>query len=107
MAPYLLCVLGSGEGTLKEPVADVLKSGVVYQIKCPGCSASYVGETVRHLLHRYREHKVNKGPLRTHFQSCKADPGDEDIKVLTTSSNQEKLLILEALFIRDYIIIYT
>ena len=87
--------------SLKEPVTDVLKSGVVYQIKCPGCSASYVGETVRHLLHRYREHKVNKGPLRTHFQSCKADPGDEDIKVLTSSSNQEKLLILEALFIRD------
>ena len=86
---------------LKEPVSKLLKSGVVYHLTCPSCKASYVGETIRHLMHRFREHRVNTGPLRKHLETCNTDLEEDDVKVLTTSSNQEKLLILEALFIRE------
>jgi len=87
--------------SLKEPVTKLLKSGVVYHITCPRCQSSYVGETVRHLLHRFREHRVNRGPLKTHLENCNTDLDSEDIKILATSSNPERLLILEALFIKD------
>ena len=86
---------------LKEPVPSLLKSGVVYQLECPSCKAGYVGETLRHLTHRFREHRINEGPLRRHLKNCNTDLQIDNVKILATASNQEKLMTLEALFIRD------
>ena len=86
---------------LKENVSKMLKSGVVYNIICPGCEASFVGQTPRHLLHRFREHKNNPGPVNEHFVQCGESLEDENITILTVSSNEEKLMILEALFIKE------
>ena len=53
--------------SLKTPVVKEFKSCVVYQITCPSCLACYVGQTSRHLLTRFTEHKNNSGLLERHF----------------------------------------
>ena len=40
---------------VKDPVADVLRSRVVFKFVCAGCNAWYVGETCRHLSTSVRE----------------------------------------------------
>ena len=86
---------------LKEPVSKMLKSGVVYHIKCPGCETCYVGQTARHLLYRFREHVKNPGPLRDHFSTCGEVLLEENISILTGASDDERLMLFEALFIKE------
>ena len=51
--------------SLKPPVEKMLKSGLVYCLKCPRCSACYVGETSRHLKFCIREHIQRAGPMKS------------------------------------------
>ena len=83
---------------LKAPVPFMLTSNVVYQINCPGCQASYVGQTSRLLQSRFREHIGSKGLIKNHFDSCLKVPSKDDIKILGKQRG-DKLLTLEALFI--------
>ena len=47
----------------KHPIANGLKSFLVYKFTCPSCSSSYIGETCRHVKTRLEEHiKRNKKP---------------------------------------------
>lgn len=85
---------------LKTPVVDMLKSNVVYKITCPQCQLCYVGQTARHLVTRYKEHVSPRGLLRKHFDECNVDPSFDAVSVLGKASN-EKLLTLEALFIKE------
>ena len=88
--------------SLKEPVMKMLKSGVVYKIVCPSCSASYVGETTRHLQVRFKEHIQRAGPMKTHLSNCKTTLAEKDIDILQTTSRGEAfLLTLEALHQRE------
>ena len=89
--------------SLKPAVPKMLQSNVVYKIDCPGCDSSYVGQTVRHLQRRFREHIGNKGPMKSHFESCQINsPSDDIIKVLDRSSSLPRLLTLEALYIKQH-----
>ena len=84
--------------SLKPSVNKMLKSGLVYLITCPRCSACYVGETTRHLQTRTKEHIQKAGPMKTHLAECAATLSDEDVEILQTSSRGEAyLLTLEAL----------
>ena len=75
----------------------------VKRIDCPGCDSSYVGQTVRHLQRRFREHIGNKGPMKTHFQTCGIScPSNDIIKILDRNSSPPRLLTLEALYINEY-----
>ena len=57
--------------SLKPRVPFVLRSRIVYKIKCPHCEVSYVGMTTRHLLTRFREHKSrSSGTIKKHFTEC-------------------------------------
>ena len=47
--------------SLKPSVPGMLLSKVVYKLDCPGCNASYVGQTVRHAGRRLREHLRSRG----------------------------------------------
>ena len=45
--------------SLKDKIPKALKSGVVYSFKCRCCSASYVGQTTRHLHTRVSDNLVS------------------------------------------------
>ena len=87
--------------SLKPPVEKVLKSGIVYELQCPRCSACYVGQTGRHLQVRLREHLLRPGPMNTHLHQCSITTiTDEDVRILHTTTRDERyLLALEALHI--------
>lgn len=51
--------------SLKPPVEKMLKSGLVYCLTCPRCSACYVGETSRYLKFCIREHIQRAGPMKS------------------------------------------
>ena len=85
---------------LKTPVSDMLKSNVVYKIKCSQCQLCYVGQTARHLATRYKEHVSPRGLLRKHFDNCQITPSFDLVSILGRAKG-EKLLTLEALFITE------
>ena len=88
--------------SLKEPVEKFQKSGLVYQIKCPRCSACYVGQTGRHLQVRFKEHLSRKGPIKDHMTKCEGRISEESVNILgITSKGYDHLLTLEALWIRE------
>ena len=91
--------------SLKPPVPRMLLSNVVYQLTCPGCSASYVGMTTRHIQQRCREHLRNGGTMKAHFGTCttnSSEISEEKItKILDRSNSLSKLYALEALYISE------
>ena len=86
---------------LKTPVPRMLQSSVVYKITCPGCDASYVGQTQRTLSQRFREHARPRGLVGIHFKDCNITPSEEHVQILGKSYG-DKLLSLEALFINKF-----
>ena len=87
--------------TLKEKVPKMLKSDVVYQITCPVCKDSYVGQTERHMVTRFKEHIQRNGPVKEHIDRCDTDLSEEDIEIKMELMNKNKLLTYEALFIKQ------
>ena len=91
---------------LKPSIPKMFRSGNVYQIKCRGCDSFYVGQSVRHLQTRFREHINNKGPIKSHLnknEKCKKTIEDEDDIIILGSAkkSEQHLLTLEAIFIRE------
>ena len=87
--------------SLKPMIPYMFQSNVVYQIVCPGCNSSYVGQTTRQLQRRFKEHVGNKGPVKSHFEKCAITPDNDVIKILGRSLTLPRLLTLEALFIKE------
>ena len=88
--------------SLKPPVENVMRSGVIYQIEFPRCQACYVGCTDRHLITRFKEHRSRQGPVRTHFSQCNVVLEIDMIRILASTAKSEKhLFTLKALFIRE------
>ena len=91
--------------SLKSPVPKMLLSNVVYKLKCPGCSSSYVGQTVRHMQRRFREHVGSGGTLRLHFEECNtvwnSTPESDIVQILDKCNSVPRLMALEALYIKD------
>lgn len=48
--------LQKGLGSTKDPIPDNEKSGV-YEVTCPSCNESYVGQTRRRFKNRWQEHE--------------------------------------------------
>jgi len=88
---------------LKPAVPKPMQSRVVYEITCPGCNSSYVGQTIRQLKARFAEHGNPTSPVGSHFSLCIGQrPIMDDVKVLaTTSRGHTFLLTLEALYIQE------
>ena len=83
----------------------MLLSNEVYKLTCPDCTASYVGQTVRHIQRRVREHLGNKGIMKTHFETCNVNQlsikDNSFVSILDKTNRISKLLTLEALYINQ------
>ena len=71
--------------SLKPPVENMLKSGLVCSLTCPRCSACYVGETSRHLKSRFKEHIQRAGPMKSHLSQCSTTITEENVDILKMS----------------------
>ena len=89
--------------SLKPAVPKMLLSNVVYKLTCPGCESSYVGQTVRHVQRRLREHLGSRGTMKVHFDQCGVINFNEStiLKILDKCNSLSKLLALEALYIQE------
>ena len=55
----------------KDKIPNLSKSNVVYEVTCPGCSATYIGKTERRLQTRLAEYtNPTKSAIGQHFHNC-------------------------------------
>ena len=55
----------------KDKILKLSKSKVVYEVTCPGCCKTYIGQTKRCLQKRFSEHnKPDKSAIGQHFNNC-------------------------------------
>ena len=90
---------------VRDPVADGLRSRVVYKFVCAGCNACYVGETCRHFSTRVREHLVSDraSHIFKHLKDsarCRALCSADNFHVLDHASTGFQLKIKEAIHIQ-------
>ena len=95
----------------KDKVPKFLRSGVVYLFKCRCCSASYVGQTTRHLHTGISEHlgitpitgKPSSSPVMSsifsHLNTTGLSANFDDVKILCSRSDSCELMIHESLLI--------
>ena len=89
----------------KDPVEQLEKCGVAYNIKCRECSLSYVGQTKNSLQTRLSQHKAALRHLQTDKSALAEHCVTEDhqidwsnARVLAQESDWNKRLFLEAFF---------
>ena len=95
----------------KDKVPKFLISGVVYLLKCRCCSASYVGQTTRHLHTRVSEHvgispltgKPSSNPpmssIFSHLKTTGHTASFDDFQILSSCWDDCELMIHESLLI--------
>ena len=88
----------------KDPVIEVMKSGVVYKFCCASCNACYIGETSRHLATRIKEHlKTDKqSHVYKHVNAspqCKELCEDSCFSILDSANTKYGLRLKEGLHI--------
>ena len=96
----------------KNKVPKLMRSGVVYPFKCRCCSASYVGQTTRHLPTRISEHlgispitgKPSSSPVIiqpsfSHLNSTGHSANFDDFEILSSCSDTCEFMIHERLLI--------
>ena len=95
---------------MKDPVPQILASGVVYKFHCGLCNDSYYGECVRHFAVRSGEHidishvtnkrvKPRKDSAACHrLLNCNYSPTFEDFSVLPQENKKYLLELKESLF---------
>ena len=88
--------------SLKTPVEKALKSGIVYKLSCPRCQSCYVGQTIRHLQTRFKEHMKPSAAVSKHLKNCKSTINCADTEILAaTQRSQAFLMTLESIWIRE------
>ena len=95
----------------KDKVPKLMRFGVVYLFKSRCCSASYVGQTTRHLHTRISEHlgispitgKPASSPVMSsifsHLNSTGHSANFDDFEILSSCSDTCELMIYESLLI--------
>ena len=98
----------------KDKVPKYLRSSVVYLFKCRCCSASYVGQTTRHLHTRISEHlgispitgKLSTNPaissILFHTIASGRPANFDDFQILSSSPDSYELMIHKSLLINKY-----
>lgn len=93
--------------TGKDKLEQMEKSGIVYQINCNNCEASYVGQTKRKLKTRIKEHinDIRKNPdshsvISMHRINYDHNFNWEKTKILDIEQNYSKRLTSEMVYIK-------
>ena len=87
---------------LKSAFPLISRSGVVYKINCAVCNAFYVGKTDRRLKQRLAEHRdCSDSALKRHMLETSHRIDYENPSVLASDVNSERLLVKEALKIKE------
>ena len=73
----------------------------MYQIKCAGCEAAYVGQTRRYLATLFKEHLKCKSTVAEHMTTCGGEIEMNQVRVLERGAGEEQLKTLEALCIHE------
>ena len=90
--------------SVKKSVPKYLKSFVVYRFTCPGCNASYVGETTRLLTTMIKEHLEtdSKFHIFKHLDTngkCKELCNAECFEIIDSATSSYRLKLKEAMHI--------
>ena len=98
----------------KDRLPTMLCSGIVYKYSCGECNATYVGKSQRHLKTRVSEHRgvsvrTGKPITRPAFSNIRDHAWETDhriiednFKIITKSTYNSDLPILEALAIHEH-----
>ena len=83
----------------------VIYARVVYKLSCAGCTASYVGETVRHLATRVNEYLVSNSAshIYKHLERNETCPrlcSKKCFQVLDSAATELAVKIKEAIHIK-------
>ena len=77
------------------------KFGVVYQLTCQDCEASYIGETERALKQRLKEHLKDSSPVGHHMGYNKHKVDSQNIRIVDRDSRWFQRGVREAIQIRS------
>ena len=98
----------------KDSIPTHMRSSVLYQFRCASCSASYIGQTARHLKTRIAEHKglsprtgkPVSNPLHSNIREHCLETGhhfkEENFKIINSAKNRFELNIIETLSIKHH-----
>jgi hypothetical protein len=98
----------------KDKIPEDLRTNLVYEYKCPACSAGYVGSTTRHLRSRILEHqgisdrngkRIDPNNTRNtavgkHMRKEGHEPTAEAFKVLYSSKERRIVRVAESILIQ-------
>lgn len=110
-APKTITRLRNIYSNLKSKIPKMIRKDLVYRIKCKMCSTFYIGETMRCLCTRKKEHEYdirtkffpgNKTALTRHCinnPSHVPDFNDDEVKILDFETDWHKRKTLEACYI--------
>lgn len=100
--------------TYKDILPKCIHSSVVFKFSCARCASEYVGSTARTLRTRDAEHAgrsfITGNPLtnpthssiRSQIENCNVPASLNDFSILSSTSDQIALRILEFIFIHQY-----
>ena len=77
------------------------KCGVVYQLTCHDCEASYIGETERALKQRLKEHHKDSSPVGHHMGYNNHELDSQNIRIVDRDSRWFQRGVREAIEIRS------
>ena len=76
------------------------KCGVVYQLTCHDCEASYIGETERALKQKLKEHHKDSSPVGHHMGYNNHELDSQNIRIVDRDSRWFQRGVREAIEIR-------
>ena len=86
----------------KDRIQPLMRSKVVYKIRCGDCNDFYIGKTSRNLITRLNEHKMGKNSsVSEHGQSLAHKIDWESIEIIDNASSDRLLLLKEMLHINN------
>ena len=93
----------------KDKTPDAQKCGLVYQVECPECSLTYIGETGRMLATRMKDHLNLRNPLTAVGEHCAHEHHTitkDSVRVLAREDGWFKRKVREAIEIVHIIIVH-